>query len=114
MTDADRLPTDPQDLLLLINALVDGELDAATALALERRFEADRELAAEYARIRALKELLSDGCPVPSSRRRFTPASLRSGQVRRPFLRLWRRDADRSTGAAWPLRSSSPRSSPVA
>jgi anti-sigma factor RsiW len=56
MTDSQGLPTDPQDLILLVNALVDGELDAATALALERRLDADRTLAAEHARIVALKE----------------------------------------------------------
>jgi anti-sigma factor RsiW len=60
MTDADGLPTDPQDLVLLINALVDGELDAATALALERRMQSDPVLAAEYANIIALKKAIRD------------------------------------------------------
>lgn len=55
MTDADGLPMERADLILLINALIDGELDAATALALERRIAADRSLAAEHARITALK-----------------------------------------------------------
>ena len=47
----DGLPEDPQDMKLMIHALVDGELDAAAALAVERRIAADPELAAEHARI---------------------------------------------------------------
>jgi anti-sigma factor RsiW len=41
---------------LLLNALADGELDAATALQLERRLAEDPGLAAEYHRILALKD----------------------------------------------------------
>ncbi|OHV88883.1 anti-sigma factor family protein [Mesorhizobium sp. ORS 3428] len=51
----DGLPEDPQDMKLMIHALVDGELDAAAALAVERRIAADPELAAEHARIVALQ-----------------------------------------------------------
>ncbi|RWM06110.1 MAG: anti-sigma factor [Mesorhizobium sp.] len=51
----DGLPQDPQDMKLMIHALVDGELDAAAALAVERRIAADPELAAEHARIVALR-----------------------------------------------------------
>jgi anti-sigma factor RsiW len=40
---------------LMIHALVDGELDAAAALAVERRMAADPELAAEHARLLALR-----------------------------------------------------------
>ncbi|MDX8523188.1 anti-sigma factor [Mesorhizobium sp. MSK_1335] len=50
----DGLPEDPQDMKLMIHALVDGELDAAAALAVERRMAADPELAAEHARLVAL------------------------------------------------------------
>ncbi|MDX8546293.1 anti-sigma factor [Mesorhizobium sp. VK25A] len=39
----------------MIHALVDGELDAAAALAVERRMAADPELSAEYARLMALR-----------------------------------------------------------
>jgi anti-sigma factor RsiW len=56
MSDTDRLPEDRQDLLLLVHAMADGELDAVTALALERRMLTDRALAVEYANIVALKE----------------------------------------------------------
>ncbi len=56
----DGLPQDPQDMKLMIHALVDGELDAATALAVERRMAADPELAAEHARLVALRDALAN------------------------------------------------------
>ena len=51
----DGLPQDPQDMKLMIHALVDGELDAAAALAVERRIAADPDLAAEHERLLALR-----------------------------------------------------------
>ncbi|MER8760913.1 anti-sigma factor [Mesorhizobium sp. M0968] len=51
----DGLPDDPAGVELMIHALVDGELDAAAALAVERRIAADPALAAEHARIAALQ-----------------------------------------------------------
>ncbi|MBB6412601.1 anti-sigma factor family protein [Mesorhizobium sangaii] len=51
----DGLPNDPEGIRLMIHALVDGELDAAAALAVERRIAADPQLAAEHARIVALQ-----------------------------------------------------------
>ncbi|TPI59184.1 anti-sigma factor [Mesorhizobium sp. B3-1-3] len=56
----DGLPQDPQDMKLMIHALVDGELDAAAALAVERRMAADPELAAEHARLVALRGALAN------------------------------------------------------
>jgi anti-sigma factor RsiW len=55
MRDSDALPPDPADLRLLLQALVDGELDAAASLALERRIAEDAALAADYARLAALQ-----------------------------------------------------------
>jgi anti-sigma factor RsiW len=55
----DGLPQDPQDMKLMIHALVDGELDAAAALAVERRMAADPELAAEHARLLALRGVVA-------------------------------------------------------
>ena len=51
----DGLPNDPEGIRLMIHALVDGELDAAAALGVERRIAADPALAAEHARILALQ-----------------------------------------------------------
>ncbi|MER8951610.1 anti-sigma factor [Mesorhizobium sp. M0833] len=55
----DGLPDDPAGVALMIHALVDGELDAAAALAVERRIAADPALAAEHARIVALQTVVS-------------------------------------------------------
>lgn len=54
----DGLPNDPGGIRLMIHALIDGELDAAAALAVERRIAADPALAAEHARIIALQGAL--------------------------------------------------------
>jgi anti-sigma factor RsiW len=54
----DGLPNDPEGIRLMIHALIDGELDAAAALAVERRIAADPQLAAEHARIIALRGAL--------------------------------------------------------
>ncbi len=59
MSEGDSLPTDAADIRLLIHALADGELDAATALSLERRMVSDTRLAAEFDRIAALKGALN-------------------------------------------------------
>jgi len=55
----DGLPNDPEGIRLMIHALVDGELDAAAVLAVERRIAADPALAAEHARIVALQGAVS-------------------------------------------------------
>lgn len=55
MSEGGILPTNPTDMRLLLHALADGEVDAATALALERRMAEEPALAAEYQRITALK-----------------------------------------------------------
>ncbi|TPK45693.1 MULTISPECIES: anti-sigma factor [unclassified Mesorhizobium] len=55
----DGLPNDPEGIRLMIHALVDGELDAAAALAVERRIAADPRLASEHARIVALRGAVS-------------------------------------------------------
>jgi anti-sigma factor RsiW len=55
----DGLPNDAEGIKLMIHALIDGELDAAAALALERRIAADPQLAAEHARIVALRGAVS-------------------------------------------------------
>lgn len=51
----DGLPEDKAEMTMMVHALVDGELDAATALAVERRIAADLGLAAEHAGVTALR-----------------------------------------------------------
>lgn len=58
MTERDGQPIDPGEARLLLHALVDGELDAASASALERRLATDPPLAAERARIVALRSAM--------------------------------------------------------
>ncbi|TGT61359.1 anti-sigma factor [Mesorhizobium sp. M00.F.Ca.ET.170.01.1.1] len=54
-THNDGLPEDAAGMKLMLNALVDGELDAASAMAVERRIAADPILAADHARIVAVR-----------------------------------------------------------
>jgi anti-sigma factor RsiW len=63
----------PDDSVLLVHAYLDGELDPADALALEKRMTADPELAAEQARMAALQSLMREHLP-----REAPPAGLRS------------------------------------
>jgi anti-sigma factor RsiW len=61
-TSAPRPPT-PPEMTLLLHAYVDGELDPANALAIEQRLAADPALAAELARIEALRQALRERLP---------------------------------------------------
>jgi anti-sigma factor RsiW len=63
--------SNPPPDTLLIHAYVDGELDPANALALERRMAAEPALAAERARLEALRGALRDRLP-----REAAPAGL--------------------------------------
>lgn len=54
MKQDDKSPASPENMRLLLQALVDGELDAAAALEIERRLAGDPALAAERARIAAV------------------------------------------------------------
>jgi anti-sigma factor RsiW len=51
------------DPTLLLNAALDGELDAAGALDVERRLAADPALASEYARLAALRDAIRKRLP---------------------------------------------------
>ena len=62
----------PEDPALLVHAYLDGELDPANALALEQRMAADPALAAERARIEALRRVIAERFPPEAP-----PASLR-------------------------------------
>ena len=54
------LSSDPR---LLVHAYVDGELDAAQAMEMERRIAADPTLAAERTRVEALRNAIAKGLP---------------------------------------------------
>ncbi len=54
---------DPDDRMLRLNAALDGELDAMSALELERELAADPALAAEYRRLEALREAIRRAAP---------------------------------------------------
>lgn len=68
-----------EDDTLLVHAYLDGELDPAATIALERRLAQDPALSAERARIEALRQLLQERLPLaapPSDLRRRVEASL--------------------------------------
>src|ERR1700728_3572166 len=61
------------DLTLLLQAALDGELDAAGAMDVEGRVSADPALAAEYSRLIALRDAIRTRLP-----RERAPAALRA------------------------------------
>src|ERR1700686_5539364 len=79
---------------MLLNAYIDGELDPAHALEVERRLTDDPELAAERARIEALRRVIAERLPreaaSPELRRRIAALA-------RPQPFGWRAD----WGAKW-------------
>lgn len=56
-----------EDERLLLNAALDGELDAAGMIAIEVKLAADPALAAEYARLVALRDAMRSRLPRPSA-----------------------------------------------
>ncbi|ARN82846.1 anti-sigma factor family protein [Methylocystis bryophila] len=86
--------TEEQDALL-INALADGELDAASALALEKRLACEPEFAARYAAIVALRRTLRETVELESA-----PASLRE-RMAALAADVPRAPAPRRREAAW-------------
>ncbi len=89
-------PADETDTHLLLNAYVDGELDAATALAFERRLAAEPDLARDHETIIGLRTLLHEALP-----RETAPDSLRQALARIGAPEA----ATRGTAASsWPAR----------
>ncbi len=66
----------PGDDRMLLNAALDGELDAAGMMAIEARIAADPGLSAEYARLVALRDVLRARLP-----RQGAPESLRAKAI---------------------------------
>jgi anti-sigma factor RsiW len=85
-------PTDPR---LLVHAYVDGELDPAHMLEMERQFASDPALAAERDRIEALRrairgQLPLEAAPADLARRIETSLGLRRDEVRISSHPSWR------------------------
>ena len=87
------------DPTLLLNAALDGELDAAGALDVERRLAADPALAAEYARLAALRDAIRTRLPrerAPDALRARviamaqTPSQIKPTTPRRSWLQVER------------------------
>src|SRR6266540_7272634 len=77
--------TIPEDPRLLVHAYLDGELDPANALAVEKRMAADPALAAECERVEALQQLLRERLPreaPPPGLRGRIEASVGRGRAR--------------------------------
>jgi anti-sigma factor RsiW len=73
---------DKDDRMLLIHAALDGELDAAGAIEMERLLGSDPELSAEYARLSALRSSVRRHAPretAPQSLKMRILASLEDG-----------------------------------
>lgn len=93
------------DKLLLLHGLIDGELDAANALALETHLKGCAGCARELERLQALRQRLADaqvGYPAPEGLRAKITAALeaeRRGEPRRPTVWSVRRLAPVVLGA---------------
>jgi anti-sigma factor RsiW len=81
--------TDPT---LLVHAYVDGELDPANALEMERRLDADPALAAERGRVEALRRLIAERlppeAPPPELARRIQVAAAARRDLAQPSWRM--------------------------
>lgn len=88
--------TDDRDALL-INALADGELDAASTLALERRLAEEPELAARYAAVVGLRQAVRENIA-----RENAPASLRDRLTALAATEAPREAAPRRQAPSWP------------
>ena len=93
------------DPTLLLHAALDGELDAAGMIAIERRLAADPALAAEYARLAALRDAIRTRLPrarAPDSLRArvIAAAQAPSPTPRAAPRRVWRLDARYASLAA--------------
>ena len=88
-----------EDRSLLLHAALDGELDAAGVIEVERLLAADPVLAEEYARLKALRETIRAKAPrerapdslrlrmmelAEKSKRRGARRRRRAGAIRRP------------------------------
>lgn len=109
------MPATAEDASLLLHAYLDGELDPANTLALEKRIENEPSLAAELERIAALKHALRERLPEEAM-----PAALRARieqavGIEKDVRPSWRALAASVAltailvgGATWSLRAPAP------
>ena len=95
-----------EDQTLQLQAALDGELDAAGMLAFERACAADPQLAAEFARFKALDAALRRAAPIEPA-----PAALRArmAALAAPPKRSWRErfSFPALSAAPWPAMAAS-------
>ena len=92
MTDPANTPT-PTDERLLVHAYLDGELDPANALGIERRIEGDPALAAERLEVETLRRALRERVPakpLPPGLKRRVEAAVGLTQARMRAQPSWR------------------------
>src|SRR5262249_56310006 len=90
------------EMRLLVHAYLDGELDPAHALEVERQLESDPALAAERARIEELRRAIKERLPpvaLPPGLERRIQQRLRILEPRRPWWNLTLLAAQPSFGA---------------
>ena len=122
--------TTSDDSTLLLHAYLDGELDPANALAIERRIAAEPAFAAEYERLEALQKLVRErlarseasaarlAFPHRGLHRRETAAQPADAAFLAPARRIdrdhgdgcQRRDLDRARDRSRKTRSATPSS----
>lgn len=95
---------DSDDTELLLNAYVDGELDAASALAFDRRLATEPDLAAARDRILAVRGLLRDSIPLEAASEGLRRAMLAHAEAAPGGARptVLRRFADQARSVARP------------
>jgi anti-sigma factor RsiW len=98
--------TAAEDQILQLHAALDGELDAGGMLAFERACAADPQLAAEFARFKALDAALRRAAPIERA-----PAALRARvtAMAAPPKRPWRErfSVPAFSAAPWPAMAAS-------
>lgn len=115
MTTAGTTTTTPDDSTLLLHAYLDGELDPANALAVERRIAADPAFAADYERIATLQRLMRERLSselLPAGLRSRIEASAGVNTTPQPSWRALAASvamtAIVASGATWIIRAPEP------
>ena len=106
--------TPREESLLLLNAYLDHELDAASVLEVERRISADATLKAEYDRLLELRTALASHLAKDRASDALRQRVAAIAAPSRPVLIAYTPRPAATTGARWPRPRLLPRVSPVA